>query len=425
MPWQGKERKLLLHPGRTGFMFVFDRETGELLSAEKYEPVTWANGYNLKTGLPDENPEKRPHFGQYAMDICPSSTGAKDFIPSAFSPRTGYLYIPAHNTCMDYEGTAVNYIAGTPYLGASVRMYPGPGGYQGEFVAWDVANAKKVWSIKDEEVPGLQRRARDRRRPGLLRDDGWLVSRGGRSHRQGSVAVQDSLRHHRRSDYVSRPGRQTIRRHLLRHRRMDGSQRAALGFDGRSLCDAGRQRAPCATSRPTRSRETRCMSSASKWLAVRGAGCWQLPSLVQRPPCGFAPIRITCPSRIEQQQGFENHIADLIAGDMGMQVSYVWFPQRRAFFRKTLDAGVCDVVMGVPAGMDEAAATRPYYRVELCVPLAARPASGDPFLRRSAAAHAEDRGAHSGRTERQPAAGTCAHKPRHRKILWASASSAT
>jgi PQQ-dependent dehydrogenase (methanol/ethanol family) len=153
MPWQGRMRKLLLHPGRTGFMFVLDRETGEVLSAEKFVPVNWANGYNLKTGLPDVNQEKRTHFGQYAKQICPSSTGGKDYIPSAFSPRTGLLYIPAHNTCMDYEGTAVNYIAGTPYLGASVRMYPGPGGYQGELVAWDVAHAKRVWSVKDADLP--------------------------------------------------------------------------------------------------------------------------------------------------------------------------------------------------------------------------------------------------------------------------------
>lgn len=153
MPWQGRMRKLLLHPGRSGFMFVFDRETGELLSAEKYEPTNWTNGFNLQTGEAPVNPGKMPHFGHYAMDVCPSSTGAKDFIPSAFSPRTGYLYIPAHNTCMDYEGTAVNYIAGTPYLGAEVRMYPGPGGYQGELVAWDVANAKKVWSVKDNLFP--------------------------------------------------------------------------------------------------------------------------------------------------------------------------------------------------------------------------------------------------------------------------------
>lgn len=111
-------------------------------------PVTWANGYDLKTGLPDINLDKRTHFGKYATGICPSSTGGKDFIPSAFSPRTGYLYIPAHNTCMDYQGTAVNYIAGTPYLGASVRRYPGPGGYQGELMAWDVANKKQVWESK-------------------------------------------------------------------------------------------------------------------------------------------------------------------------------------------------------------------------------------------------------------------------------------
>ena len=74
-------------------------------------------------------------------------------MPSAFSPRTGLLYIPAHNTCMNYEGVEANYIAGTPYLGASVKMFPGPGGYQGELVAWDPIKGKKVWSIRDEKLP--------------------------------------------------------------------------------------------------------------------------------------------------------------------------------------------------------------------------------------------------------------------------------
>lgn len=153
MDWQGKMRKLLIHPGRTGFVFVIDRQTGEVLSAENFEPVTWAKGFDLKTGLPEIDPNKRTHAGHYSTGICPSSTGGKEFVPSSFSPRTGYLYISAHNTCMDYEGMDVNYIAGTPYLGASVRMYPGPGGYQGEFMAWDVAHAKKVWSIKDPDLP--------------------------------------------------------------------------------------------------------------------------------------------------------------------------------------------------------------------------------------------------------------------------------
>ena len=153
MPWHGKQRKLLLHPARNGYMVVMDRTTGQILSAEPFVHVNWANGFNLKTGMPNINPNKRTHAGKYTMNICPSSTGGKDFIPSSFDPQTGYLYIPAHNTCMDYEGMSVNYIAGTPYLGASVRMYPGPGGYQGKLIAWDVATAKPVWSIKDKLFP--------------------------------------------------------------------------------------------------------------------------------------------------------------------------------------------------------------------------------------------------------------------------------
>jgi len=153
MPVGGRMRKLLLHPGRTGFVYVLDRETGELLSATQYEPTNWASSYDIATGKPVEDPAKRTHDGVVVQGICPSSTGAKDVIPSAFSPRTGLLYIPAHNTCMDYEGTEANYIAGTPYLGASVRMYAGPGGYQGELVAWDPIKATKVWGATDAKFP--------------------------------------------------------------------------------------------------------------------------------------------------------------------------------------------------------------------------------------------------------------------------------
>jgi mxaJ protein len=64
----------------------------------------------------------------------------------------------------------------------------------------------------------------------------------------------------------------------------------------------------------------------------------------------------------DQKQGFENQLAALIGKDLNMQVTYFWFPQREAFFKKTLNSGVCDVVMGVPAGFDEAETTHPYYR---------------------------------------------------------------
>ncbi|HVN19388.1 MAG TPA: PQQ-dependent dehydrogenase, methanol/ethanol family, partial [Dongiaceae bacterium] len=153
MQWHGQMRKLLIHPGRSGFVFVLDRETGELLSAEKFQPTNWAKQYDLKTGMPEVDPQKVTHTGVIARQVCPSSTGGKEFVPSALSPRTGLLYIPAHNTCMDHEGLEANYIAGTPYLGSSTTMYRGPGGYQGELVAWDIANAKQVWGIKEPDFP--------------------------------------------------------------------------------------------------------------------------------------------------------------------------------------------------------------------------------------------------------------------------------
>jgi mxaJ protein len=60
--------------------------------------------------------------------------------------------------------------------------------------------------------------------------------------------------------------------------------------------------------------------------------------------------------------GFENKIAALIAADLGTEVSYAWRPQRRAFIRKTLKAGACDVIMGVPTALEMLATTWPYYR---------------------------------------------------------------
>ncbi len=153
MEYEGRMRKLLIHPGRTGFVFLMDRETGELLSAEKFQPVNWAERFDIAEGRPVEVPEKRPRFGEVVRNICPSSTGAKEWNPSSFSPRTGLIYIPAHNTCMDYEAIEANYIAGTPYLGASVRMFRGPGGYQGDLVAWDPVNARQVWSVKERDLP--------------------------------------------------------------------------------------------------------------------------------------------------------------------------------------------------------------------------------------------------------------------------------
>jgi mxaJ protein len=63
-----------------------------------------------------------------------------------------------------------------------------------------------------------------------------------------------------------------------------------------------------------------------------------------------------------QQAGFENKLAELVAGELGKTVSYTWWAQRRGFVRNTLKAKECDVIMGVPVGYDLVETTRPYYR---------------------------------------------------------------
>jgi mxaJ protein len=60
--------------------------------------------------------------------------------------------------------------------------------------------------------------------------------------------------------------------------------------------------------------------------------------------------------------GFENAIAELFAKETGQSVAYTWWAQRRGFIRNTLKAGDCDVIMGVPVGLDMVETTRPYYR---------------------------------------------------------------
>lgn len=103
------------------------------------------------------------------------------------------------------------------------------------------------------------------------------------------------------------------------------------------------------------------MSSLCKWLALL---------LVASATAAFAAegtaLRVCAdpnnlPWSNRQQQGFENHLADMIGRDFGEKIDWVWYPQRDAFFRKTLDAGLCDMVMGVPEGLKEATVTHPYY----------------------------------------------------------------
>jgi PQQ-dependent dehydrogenase (methanol/ethanol family) len=150
LPIDGQLRRVLVHPDRNGYVYVLDRASGEVLSATAFAHVNSSTGVDLKTGRLQRVEAKTPRFGQVVREICPSASGAKDWAPSSYSPDTGLIYIPHNNLCEDEQGIEANYIAGTPYLGAEVKMYAGPGGHRGGVTAWDPVGKTSVWSVREK-----------------------------------------------------------------------------------------------------------------------------------------------------------------------------------------------------------------------------------------------------------------------------------
>jgi PQQ-dependent dehydrogenase (methanol/ethanol family) len=156
----GAPRKLLTHFDRNGLGYTLDRDTGELLVADKYDPkVNWTSGVDMDKSSPTYGRPKV--LDQYSTDkqgedhnnkgICPAALGSKDEQPAAYSPDTQLFYVPTNHVCMDYEPFKVSYTAGQPYVGATLSMYPPPGETNmGNFIAWDGKTGKIAWSNKEQ-----------------------------------------------------------------------------------------------------------------------------------------------------------------------------------------------------------------------------------------------------------------------------------
>ena len=152
----GATRKLLTHFDRNGLGYTLDRETGELLVAEKFDPkVNWTTGVDMNKN--SANYGRPAVVTQYSTQaggadhnttgICPAALGTKDEQPAAYSPETQLFYVPTNHVCMDYEPFKVSYTAGQPYVGATLSMFPPAGETNmGNFIAWDGKTGKIVWS---------------------------------------------------------------------------------------------------------------------------------------------------------------------------------------------------------------------------------------------------------------------------------------
>ncbi len=157
----GQPRKILVHFDRNGLGYTLDRDTGELLVAEKYDPaVNWTTGVDMDKN--SANYGRPAVVAKYSTEqngedvnstgICPAALGSKDQQPAAFSPKTGLFYVPTNHVCMDYEPFRVSYTAGQPYVGATLSMFPAPDshGGMGNFIAWDATKGKIVWSLPEQ-----------------------------------------------------------------------------------------------------------------------------------------------------------------------------------------------------------------------------------------------------------------------------------
>ena len=147
----GVNRKLLVHFNKNGFVYVFDRLTGEIINASQFvNDVNWASQINLTTGQPVLNTDKQTHTGKTTYNICPSVLGAKGWEPGSFSPNTGLFYMPTFNLCNNMHMLRAEYVYGAPYMGMDMAISAASDPtYNRQLIAWDAVKGQKVFGLKE------------------------------------------------------------------------------------------------------------------------------------------------------------------------------------------------------------------------------------------------------------------------------------
>jgi quinohemoprotein ethanol dehydrogenase len=146
----GKPRKVLMQAPKNGFFYVIDRTNGKLISADPFVKVTWASRIDPQTGRPVEVPGAR-YEGKPAR-VAPTPLAAHNWMPMAFSPRTGLVYIPAVDFAVTFTepgpdwkpATDRNTDAGANIAGGPLLGEPPPAG---RLIAWSPVLQKEVWRV--------------------------------------------------------------------------------------------------------------------------------------------------------------------------------------------------------------------------------------------------------------------------------------
>lgn len=156
MEVDGEQRKVIWHAPKNGFFFIIDRKTGDLLSAEPYAEVNWASHYDMTTGRPVETDIAR--YSEGPELIRPSSMGAHNWQAMAYSPDTGFVYIPAISSLFQYSDVE-DYLHrwGQWNLGVPLQQPPLPDPIlaqlmttkmtRGSLLAWDPKTQTAAWEL--------------------------------------------------------------------------------------------------------------------------------------------------------------------------------------------------------------------------------------------------------------------------------------
>ncbi len=151
----GKKRHVLMQACKNGFMYVLDAGTGELLKADPFTEVNWADGVDMKTGRPRTKPEAR--YQNATFNLAPGVQGAHGWHSNAFNPETGLVYIATQEAYFNM-GRLPNYKRSLTGYNVGINMLapPPPGaksGFIGFLQAWDPVAGKTVWKSEPNQGP--------------------------------------------------------------------------------------------------------------------------------------------------------------------------------------------------------------------------------------------------------------------------------
>ncbi len=144
----GKPRKVLMQAPKNGFFYVLDRETGKLISAEKFGKVTWAERIDMTTGRPVEAPGVR--YEKEPIVMWPSPFGAHNWHSMSFNPKTGLVYIPYQEVPGVYRNEGKDF--------APIKAFNTGAGFSdttdvpsevvsGALLAWDPVRQREAWRV--------------------------------------------------------------------------------------------------------------------------------------------------------------------------------------------------------------------------------------------------------------------------------------